>query len=783
MKAKKILTVLLCILALASTLVIPNTTVYANYGAPEGWRNLPDYYVFKDSFSGFAESSGGLETVNGGLPVDSQETFENLPSLRFSITNKIDWMAAKIVMAGWNTHDIHNYIPNGYLEFNVKGKVGGEQFKIGGDDLVARRASGDERSVYKSITDYVTVTTEWQHVKIPLKDIYNDPSFDLDEYNTRSVVLDRVNDDTFTVWLNQIKLTSPDKEKAFPAIKVNQVGFRNSSEKYAYVSGFEDDFNATPGTQFQVKRVSDDTVAYSGQLLLVKDYDIDSGERVLKAVFTDLTEPGDYYITVDANGIAKSLNFKIGSEVFKPLLADAARYYYYQRSGTALDPEFALGFPRADKTPMDSAAPFESNSAVTRDVTKGWFDAGDKGKYVSDGALAVMTLLWSSELYPESYTDNQFNIPESGNGVPDILDEARWEVEWILKMQDPVSGGFYAKVESTNDDDNMRVIRDKSGNVTNLRPTNDTAIAVASLAHASIVYSSYDPEFADQCLEAAKSAWTYLEQNPDNVKGPTRSYETDSDKESRLTASASLFRATGEAQYNEYFLNNYTQSKNIFENSEADSAGLWNYAFFYYMKASHPNVDAAKWYKDEFTIWLNKGLNRYKQSAWNNTIFEGNYYWGSNNIIMGTGTEALIGSTILGINTKTVNNMALSALNYILGANPLRKSFVTGYGEDSLKTVYGIFNHDLRPDVPKGFIPLGPNRYNNTGISIFPAKNYMDSATEWTTNEHSIGSASNLVFITAFANSNQATAVNHAPVFAYSSYTEEIEKIANEYLQ
>ncbi len=95
----------------------------------------------------------------------------------------------------------------------------------------------------------------------------------MDEYNAKAIMLERETDEPFTVWLNQIKLTSPDKEKGFPAIKVNQVGFRNASEKYAYVSGFEDEFTADVGTPFQVRRVSDDTVAYSGQLVLVKDYD------------------------------------------------------------------------------------------------------------------------------------------------------------------------------------------------------------------------------------------------------------------------------------------------------------------------------------------------------------------------------------------------------------------------------------------------------------------------------------------------------------------------------
>jgi endoglucanase len=758
MKGKRLLALISTIAIGFTPVTSPSTVAHASiYGAPDGWRNLKDFYVFKNTFNGNASSSGGLETVNNGLPVDTQVTFENLPSLRVNVTSQTGSLNAILVMAGWANHDIHNYVPNGYLEFNVKGLNGGEQFKIGGDDHVERRASGVEHTVFKSIADYVTVSTNWQHVKIPLKDIYNDPSVDLDEYNAKAIYLDKVNDNPFTVWINQIKLTSPDKEPGFPAIKVNQVGFRNASEKYAYVSGFEDELTADVGTPFQVKRVADNTVAYSGQLVLVKNYDIDSGERVLKAVFSDLKETGDYYITVNAAGINNSPKFKIGEDIYKPLLADAAKYYYHQRSGIVLTSQYTA-FPKDDHI-NDTVAYFASNPAVTKDVSKGWYDAGDRGKYVSSGSEAIRNLLWSYELFPETYTDNQFNIPESGNDVPDILDEARWELEWLLKMQDTVSGGIYSKVESENWDDNKRVILDKVGNVGNIRSTNDTAWAAAVLAQASIDYANYDSTFAASCLEAAKRAWGYLEQNPDNIKGADV-YATDSDKATRLMAAASLYRVTGEAKYNNYFLSNYSQSKASFEDSTGDWMGSWHWAFFYYMKSANRDVTAVNWYQNEFTIWSNFKLTRYQNNAWNNTINQGSYYWGSNNIILNTATEALIGSKVLGMNNETINNMALSSLNYILGANPMRKSFVTGYGDDSLKTVYGILNSYPGTEVIKGVVPLGPNKNENPGISMFPAKNFMDSATEWTTNEHAVGSMANMVFMAAFAASNQNAPVN-----------------------
>ncbi|SFR67789.1 glycoside hydrolase family 9 protein, partial [Anaeromicropila populeti] len=752
MKKKQLLAFIVCF-ALMCTSVISSTMV-VDAGAPDGWRNLPDYYVFKESCGGWSGSGAGeLETVNGNLPVDSQVTYENLPSLRFNVTTQLTsgWLTSILTLADWCNHDVSQYVPNGYLEFNIKGKNGGEQFVIGATDHVSERASGVEQKITKPITNYCTVTTEWQHVKIPLKDILS-PSLGMDPYNAKAIVLDKVTTDPFCVWLNQIKLTSPDKEKAFPAIKLNQVGFLESSEKYAYVSGFEDELKAAVGTSFQVKKVSDNTVVYSGELELVKDYDADSGEKVLKAVFTDLKQPGNYYITVSADGIDKSPEFKIGNDIFKPLLTDAARYFYYQRAGIELTQQYCPDYPRADKTPQDEAAVFDSNSGVTRDVSKGWYDAGDLGKYVSTGSGTLINLFWSYEMFTEVYADNQFNIPESGNGIPDILDESRWEIEWILKMQDVTSGGFYARVQS-DDDGNItkRIIKDKEGDTTNIRPTEDTALAAAALAHASIIYAKYDQAFALQCLNAAKSAWAYLEQNPNNIKSPNGPYNTDNDLASRLLAAASLYRATGEEKYNNYFVTNYSKGKDIYENASGDWVGNWNLAFFSYMKADNRNSDAEEWFNTEFTIWVNNKIDRYINSSWGTAIVNGNYYWGSNNQIIGMCMEALIGSKLLGTNTETINNMAISSLNWILGANPLRKSFVSGYGEDCIKTVFATFNSDGKQGIAKGFMPLGPNRYQGAGLSIFPAKCYLDSADEWSTNEHAVGSNSTLVFMAAFA--------------------------------
>jgi hypothetical protein len=228
-------------------------------------------------------------------------------------------------------------------------------------------------------------------------------------------------------------------------------------------------------------------------------------------------------------------------------------------------------------------------------------------------------------------------------------------------------------------------------------------------------------------------------------------------------AAASLYRATGEARYNDYFVENYSKGKDLYENPTGDWVGMWNFAFFSYMRSDNRNSDAENWFNNEFSIWVNNKIDRYKNSPWGNIIANGNYYWGSNSQILGVCMEAIIGSRVLGTNVDAINNMALSSLNWILGANPMRKSFVSGYGDDCIKTIFGTFNNDGKPGIPKGFMPGGPNRYQGVGLSIFPAKCYLDSADEWATNEHTTGWNSILVFISAFANRTHTPAQCSGP--------------------
>jgi endoglucanase len=758
-------------LILAMILILPMAFVMSGasaLAATSSSHPLKDLHVFSDTrydqWAG-AGSPLSIETVsyngNPALPVDTNVTYNGLPSMRFNITSdgSSGWGWWSMVQANnnWETYSLVPYYANGALEFNIKGAAGGEAFTLSMSDHVLRRNPQNYNTPSIQSSSYVTVTTDWQHVRIPLKDIIPEGSiFDLNQVFTLS--FGNANNNAEEFWLNDIKFTSPDPEHSAPFIKVNQLGYSILSDKYALVSGYADELTAVDGTPFTVKRTSDNAVVYTGKLRLATDYDTQSGERIFKADFSPLVIPGTYYISVAASGVADSVPFQIGSKVYQPLVVDATRYFYYQRQGIALDPAHAGAYVRGVGHPQDANASFQSGVNPPRDVSQGWYDAGDFGKYVNNGATSISDLLWSYQLFPNEFKDNQFNIPESGNGIPDILDEAKWELDFILKMQDQTSGGFYHMVQPSSSsapdkDTTPRYIADVNGSQTNVRPTDDAACAAAALAEASISFRKFDPTYASTLLTAARRGWDYLMANPNNVEGPGP-YNVNDDHADRLWAAAALYRATGEAQFNQYFLANYQNFASVWDGSRDDPEGLGNMAqtaFLEYMRAAHPDPSARAWFATKFKAWSEPVLQRSEQGPWHNTLQDIDYYWGSNGVVLNT-TKVLAEGTIVlgGFNLSTdlrVIRAVEAGMNYILGINPLETSYVSGEGANSITSIFSaVWSYEGIPGIPKGYMPGGPNEYNNPLLYCgAPAKCYLDNETNWTTNENDIGWNAELV--------------------------------------
>ncbi|KRT57715.1 protein of unknown function (DUF5011) [endosymbiont of Ridgeia piscesae] len=367
-------------------------------------------------------------------------------------------------------------------------------------------------------------------------------------------------------------------------IHVDQFGYLPDGEKVAVIAAPQEGFNSAdtfaPGSDYQVRRTADDSIAFIGALTQWNEgaTNDQSGDKAWWFDFSELTETGEFYV-YDPENEAASHPFDIRADVYTDVLKQAVRSYFYQRVN------FAKQEPYADPRWVDSAShggaeqdydvramipedPESSDPATGRDLHGGWYDAGDYNKYINYADGTVHNLLYAYQERPAVWGDD-YQIPESGNGVPDLLDEVRWEMEWMLRMQIE-DGSVLHKLASINWNGGSP----PSSDVTPRRyapPTASATISAAgAYAHAALVYSDFNAEFADTLRQAALDAWGWLEENPEsipsnfdnagfvNAAAEDCGYD-DARCEShqlanRLNAAIHLFALTGEQRFQDYIL-------------------------------------------------------------------------------------------------------------------------------------------------------------------------------------------------------------------------------------
>ena len=271
-----------------------------------------------------------------------------------------------------------------------------------------------------------------------------------------------------------------------------------------------------------------------------------------------------------SGGAAESDTFDVAERgVLAPLARAALRYFYQNRSGVALAQPFTegAGWERAAGHPTDAEVPCAADAGCdyTLDVSGGWYDAGDYGKYVVNGGLSVWLLLNLWELSkPRSplggLGDGALGIPESGNGTSDLLDEARWEIEWMLKMQVPEGKPHAGMAHHKIHDEawtSLAVLPTLTPAVKrSLRPVSTAATLnlAAVAAQGARVFAAIDAGFARRCRRAAERAWRAAEAEPallvaaSDRKGGG-AYDDEDVSDERYWAAAELFVTTGDARY------------------------------------------------------------------------------------------------------------------------------------------------------------------------------------------------------------------------------------------
>lgn len=376
----------------------------------------------------------------------------------------------------------------------------------------------------------------------------------------------RIGDQAIELRLNENQLT--------PYLQVNQIGYVPSATKIAFAGGWLGSAGPLPvgGREFQIID-SQGTEVFKAPLQLRAAADPWSGNDVYQADFSALTTPGVYRLKVP--GLGRSDPFEIGSTVYAPVARKVLRVFYHSRNGMPITSPWAdPTHQRAGGIPDKLNGVFHSSVADSplgngekagqfRAIRRGWFDAGDYGQYMTNAAPVWFAVSTGLDLAPANFRDGDLGIPESGNGIPDILDELEWGMDWALSMQDS-DGGVYWRIASERWDEGLpgqlarpRFIFEKT--------TLATAVFAAMAASHARMIAHWRPDRSQQVLEAARAAWRYLETHPvwptpgqvyRNPPGiAAGEYPDKSVEDAMAWAAAELYRTTGEADYLREFEN------------------------------------------------------------------------------------------------------------------------------------------------------------------------------------------------------------------------------------
>lgn len=716
------------------------------------------------------------------------------------------WGGVNIIPnTSWTTSDMYDYFYNGTLSFEVKSN--GQTsfpFRIG---ITSHSHNEDVTLNWTDIEKYkdnIVASPDWTGYTLSLNELvqaFTDKNFD--KSNVWKINVGSIKSGESATFRN-VKISSNDEERQYPYIKVNQVGYTCNGNKNAKVSCFKK-FGSLSGKRFEIVNQETEEVVFSDVLSDATTDTKISGEDIYEINFNSVTQQGTYYIRIpDANlnvsaltprdkennlktNTLISVTFKIGDDIYNEMLSDMSKYYYYQRQGLDLQEKYAQQFARENLHPNDISVKRWSDrnnlSAETFDVSQGWYDAGDYGKYVSPAATSVENLLLAYELFPQEFKKINPNIPETDktsdlySNAPAILSEIKWELDMLLKLEHSnKDGSFYV---AANYKDGTMYIEDtlystsdynSSAKETDLRSHLATVDMSAMLAHAYIVYKDIPEysDFAEQCLETSIRAWNWAN-NPVNEKhmsigAGNRTYtftQEDLDR-SMYWAAGTLFRASKFAnkdcsEYENYLISN-CENENVNTCFTGNSLGYSHkgrsfLGFFHYLYQNDNPSNQIKAVFSKFEPWRNRILN---YDSFGTDYPEWGYWWGSNMVLAQSSMTLFLGSVVLeGIDNIPIEvlNSNQSAFNYLLGVNPISFSYVSGYGENSVKNIYSaIYSKDakLTPyQCPKGYVTEGANSSNNRHLSKYNGKCYMDSDAEWTTNENTIYGNAAMIFLTS----------------------------------
>jgi endoglucanase len=587
--------------------------------------------------------------------------------------------------------------------------------------------------------------------------------------------------DPWTLCLDNVSLVGGAEPPVYepdtgPRVRVNQVGYLPQGPKHATLVT-----EATDPLPWALLDAAGSTVAEG--TTTPAGVDEASGQNVHTIELTDTTTPGGYTLSADGE---TSYPFSIGGDIYDPLISDAMQFFYIQRSGIEIDGAL-VGEQYARPAGHLGVAPNQGDTDVPcqpgvcdyrLDVRGGWYDAGDHGKYVVNGGIAVWHLLSAFERTknaasadPAAFADGTLRIPEAANGVPDILDEAGWELEFLLRMQvpagEPLAGMAHHKIHDENWT-GLPLAPEEDAELRELHPPSTAATLnlAAAAAQCARLFAPYDEAFADQCLTSARTAYDAALANPDVLADPNDgtgggSYSDSDISDEFYWAAAELYLTTGEQGYLDDLRGSPHHTGELFSPTGFNwpaTAELGRLDL-----ATVPNgLPAAE--RDDVRASVVTGAEGYLDTLQGQAYGlplpgnPDNYFWGSNSNVI---NNAIVLATAYDLTGEArFRDGALQGMDYIFGRNALNHSYVTGWGTKTPQNQHSrIFGAQLDPNSPHppaGSIAGGANSFLDDPFAADLLAGcvgqfcYVDDIASYSTNEVAINWNSALAWISGF---------------------------------
>lgn len=444
---------------------------------------------------------------------------------------------------------------------------------------------------------------------------------------------------------------------------INQIGYRPGDAKEMTIEGGNGNVDIVDAAGQVVLSVAPSMAmswdAYNQQVQLVD--------------FSELNVPGTY--SVVQGGQTLRTDLKIADNTFEEVTKASLKWYYYQRASMALEATYAGQWKRPAGHTNTTIPKHNSAGSGSIQSSKGWYDAGDYGRYIVNSGITTYTLLALYEHYPEYFKTLKWNIPAEGI-LPDILAEIKYNLDWMLTMQD-TDGGVFHKMTSLGFPGDVMPAKDTDPIYVIGKGSAATLDFAAVMATAARVYQPYDAAFASTCLEAAKKAYAWGQQNPNKAfRNPgdvsTGEYGDGSLGDEMNFASAELFVTTGDASYG-----NAKASGNV--PNWGDVGGLATYDMAIHSTEFGAGAAAAK---DSLLKVADDFVGR-SEIGFGVVMNKADFVWGSNAVAANQGVWLLHAYYLTG--EEKYYKAARKVLDYLLGKNPLNMSFLTGFGTKSPK--------------------------------------------------------------------------------------------------